>query len=192
MTTESDILKAKDPVDKTRDLLSEISSELTEKKARKIFELPFTKLVNELDDDDLLDSIFNAAVEESTVNGKVMWAGAFNCFASILELIKLVRIKGSFKEGSGSSYADEVQAVGNPIAAVYSLFRKHKEMSEAEGKALLELGHHNALLGLSNVARDAVFGYASDRGVSWLEIASQYDAIMDIVRQAKRPIYEEL
>lgn len=191
MTTESDILKSRNPVDKTRDLIGEISGDLTKKKAKRIFETPFTGVVNELDED-VRDTLFEAAIDEATPADHILWAGAFNSYAASLQLVEAIRKPGSFVEGSGSAYANEVLSGGNPISMVYALFRKNKDMSETEAKNLLELAHSTALIGLSNDARDAVFNYAVERGVSWFEVANQYDAVTDIVSRVKRPIYANL
>lgn len=190
MVSENDILKAKDPVDKARDLIAE-SGDLSRGKAKKLFELPFTGLVDEIDSE-TLSYVFDSAVEESTVNDRIMWNGAFNSYAATMNLIKVIRKPGDFVEGSGGSYAQEVMAAPNRMGMVYALLRKHKDMSASDVQSILEIAHSTALIGLSNAARDAVFLFATDRGVSWFEVATQYDTVIDIVQRVKRPLYEHL
>lgn len=192
MTLENDILSAKDPIDKARDVIAENSAELTPKKARKLFEAAFTKILDELEDYDR-EFLFEMALEESgATDDRILWGSAFNSYAALLALVKAIRKPGEFKEGTPSSYADEVMSAGNPLGAVFALFRKHKDMSRNDAKGILELAFSSSLVGLSNEAREAVFDYAADRGVSWLEVGQAYDNVIDVVRRIKRPLYADL
>lgn len=192
MSLESEIQSARNPIEKARDVIADHSADLTLSKARKLFEAPFAKTLEELDQS-VQDVLISLSLEEAGASsGKIIWGSAFNSYAALLQLVEAIRKPGPYKESAPSSYADEVMAAGNPLAASFAVFRKHKDMARNDAKSILELVHANALAGLSSDAREAVFTYAADRGVTWLEIAQQYDNAVDVVRSVKRPLYADL
>jgi len=194
MADEKTIAQAKDPVDATRELVAERSATLTDKSARKLFELPYG-IRGQLEDFDeaTKSALFESAKEEAAVpSGSVMWGAVFNSYAALLELVHTVRIPGEWKETSGGPYAQQVIESPNRIATVFAIFRKHKEIGDEEARQMLEFAHNTALVGLSTEARKALFAYAQERGVGWFEVTNQYTAVAELVARIKRPIYAEL
>ncbi len=194
MADEKLIAQAKDPVDATRELIAEKASELTDKSARKLFELPYAQR-GRLDDfdEETKKALFETAKEEAAVpSGAVMWGAVFNSYAALLELVRTVRIQGEWKESSGGPYAQQVIESPNRIATVFAIFRKHKDIGEEEARQMLEFAHNTALIGLSTDARRALFAYAQERGVGWFEVTNQYTTLAELVSRIKSPIYAEL
>jgi len=192
---ETTVAKAKDPVDATRDIVQERAGKLTEKSAKKLFELPYEQRGRLGDfDEETRELIFETAVNEAKdpKTGKLLWGSAFNSYAALLELVKVVRTPGEFKESSSGQYAEQVFNAPNRVGAVFAILRKHKDMGAEDARNLLELAHSTALIGLSTDARKAVFAYAADRGVSWLEVANIYSELADIIARVKRQLYPEL
>lgn len=191
---ETTLAKAKDPVDATRDLIAERSQKLNKKTARKLFETSYEQRGKLADfDEDVRQLIFDTALEEGgEQNGRPLWGAAFNSYAALMQLIQDIRVPGEFKEGSGGQYAEDVFNARNRVGAVFSLLRKHKDMSDEDARSILELAHVTYLAGLSTDARKALYAYAADRGVSKLEVGNQYVALAELVSKVKKNRYPEV
>lgn len=191
---ETTLAKAKDPVDATRDLIAERSEKLNKKTARRLFETSYEQRGKLADfDEDVRQLIFDTAIEEGgEQNGRPLWGGAFNSYAALMQLIQDIRTPGEFKEGSGGQYAEEVYKANNRVGAVFSLLRKHKDMSDEDARSILELAHVTYLAGLSTDARKALYAYAADRGVSKLEVGNQYATLAELVSKVKKNRYPEV
>lgn len=190
---ETTLAKAKDPVDATRDLIAERSEKLNKKTARKLFETAYEQRGKLADfDEDVRELIFDTAIEEGgEQNGRPLWGAAFNSYAALQKLIQDIRTPGEFKEGTGGQYAEDVFNARNRVGAVFSLLRKHKDMSDEDARSILELAHVTYLAGLSTEARKAIYAYASDRGVSKLEVGNQYVSLAELASKVKKNRYPE-
>lgn len=194
MSDESVIAKAKDMVDATRDLVFERLNELNLKTAKQLFETPYD-LRGELQDFDkeLKSILFETAVNESLdSSGKPIWGSAFNSYASLLELVRVIRTPGEFKGSPSGALVKEVEASSNRLASVFAIFRKNKNLTALESQQMLELAMSTSISGLSDVARKAVYEYAEEHSGEPFELINQYLELCDIVARVKRPFCTEL
>lgn len=194
MSDESVIAKAKDMVDATRDLVFERLNELNLKTAKQLFETPYD-LRGELQDFDkeLKSILFETAVNESLdSSGKPIWGSAFNSYASLLELVRVIRTPGEFKGSPSGALVKEVEDSSNRLASIFAIFRKNKNLTALESQQMLELAMSTSISGLSDVARKAVYEYAEEHSGEPFELINQYLELCDIVARVKRPFCTEL
>lgn len=176
-------------VNKTRDEIADSADELTDKKARTLFESAFPTLVDDLTQDARL-ALFQAAKAESEVlrKGHISWNAAFNSYVSLMRLTETIRAEdGEYTESVYSDLALEVLNSANRMTTLFYIVRKHKDMSEEVGRSVLEAAFPVALNGVSEEAKRAIFTHAYERASSlgWGQVIEEYTNVMDIISQLK-------
>jgi hypothetical protein len=176
-------------IEQTRTKVQERGEKLTPKAAQKLFEAPFETVLEDLDAE-TREEIFLTAREEvdTLMNGTTSWNAVFNTYVEIAELIEVIRADHApAPEEPLTDLALEVFSAQNRLSALFYVLRTHKEMSEAQGRSVLQAAFPLAIQGLSEEAKLAIFSYVYERnsGLGWGQVAEEYTKLMELVTRVK-------
>lgn len=176
-------------VDQTRDKVYEQIDTLTDETAQALFEEPFMATLDDLDAKAREEIFLTAKAEvDSLMTGKISWPGVFNTYAEIASLVELIRTEATPEpESSLSDLALEVFSAQNRIATLFYVLRKNKDLSENQGRIVIEAAFPLAVRGLSLEAKKAIFSYVYERssGLGWGQVAEDYSSIIELVARIK-------
>ena len=181
-------------IDLIRERIYEQSDSLTPKIAQRLFEEPFSSLIAELDDENRKE-MFTIAKDEidSMMNGNTSWPSTFNTYVELAYLVELIRADYSLQgEALLNDLAQVVFSAPNRLATLFYVLRTNKDITEAQGKTVVEAAFPLALTGLSIEAKSALFSYIYERnsGLGWGQVAEEYSKIIDFVASVK-PVEED-
>lgn len=176
-------------IEQTRDKVYERAASLTPKTAQRLFETPFDGMLEELDKE-TRDEIFLTAREEvdNLMNGETSWTAVFNTYVEIAELVELIRADHApTKEEPFTELALEVFTAQNRLATLFYVLRTHKDLTEAQGRNVIEAAFPLAVRGLTDEARQAIFSYVYERssGLGWGQVAEEYSRLIELVARVK-------
>lgn len=176
-------------IENTRDAVYARASTLTEKSAKKLFEEPFAGVLKELDEE-TRDELFYVAKEEveTLTKGEPSWPSVFNTYAELAELVTFIREPHAPEpEDALSELALQVFSAQNRITTLFYVLRTNKDITEAQGRNIIEAAFPIAVRGLSEDVRKAVFSYAYERnsGGGWGEVAEAYSKLAELVSRVK-------
>lgn len=181
-------MASKQTIEQVRDKVYDRADKLTDTSAQKLFETAFTNELGEYDAD-TRDELFDLAKREMlSLSDTVHWPSVFNSYVELFQLVQEIHApQPPQAEEALTDLALEVYKASNRLSTLFYLLRTNKDLSEDEGRSLIEAAFPLAIRGLTSDVRKQIFKYVYERnsGSGWAAVAESYSDLTDLVARVK-------